>query len=65
MSATPSWSSLLPEPPSPYVELYSPRPEYYAHFGEAIAVSGDGSTLAVGSTGGDMNVRTHNRRPRR
>lgn len=34
-----------------YVGLVSPKPGTYAQFGYSISVSGDGSTLAIGSPG--------------
>jgi hypothetical protein len=60
-NATPSWSSFevgieaSAEPSPPYVELFAPKAEAYARYGNAVSVSGDGRTLAVGSIGAGMS----------
>jgi hypothetical protein len=60
-NATPSWSSWAAEvevsaqPTPPYVELFAPKPEAYARYGNAVSVSGDGRTLAIGSIGAGMS----------
>jgi hypothetical protein len=38
-----------------YIELFPPKPEYNAQFGNVVAVSGDGRTLAVASPTLGMN----------
>jgi hypothetical protein len=63
-NATPSWASFNLTQPylSPtslnhsYIELISPRPAHTGYFGHAVSISGDGSTLAIGSHGANWRV---------
>lgn len=46
-AATPALAGVGP----PYLEVFAPMPQANAYYGQSISVSGDGSTLAIGSPG--------------